>query len=96
MIASLAGVDDRLKGLLKRLIARPVKDYYNPYGMFEWSEQLPQGMWWMTPSLMAAGGAGRVARKFPISLVEGVEVYGLNFSDQPGKQSSPGRHRLDR
>lgn len=32
MIASLVGVDDRLRGLLKRLSAMLVKDYYNPTG----------------------------------------------------------------
>jgi hypothetical protein len=60
-----------------------VEDYYNPYRMFDWPERLPDGMWWMTPSLMTTHDT-EVAKELStaqlqaISRCESINFYSLN------------------
>jgi hypothetical protein len=80
---SLVATSDRMKGLLDRLTSMSVEDYYNPYRMFDWPDELPEQMWWMTPSLMtvydtAVGKELSTEQLQAVSKYESINFYSLN------------------
>ncbi|GHH00328.1 diiron oxygenase [Streptomyces rubradiris] len=74
---------DRFVELLDRLGAKSVEDYYNPYRMFSWADELPQDTYWMTPELISAHGTeveeelGEAGMK-RLSRWESINFYSLN------------------
>ena len=75
--------DDRFREILDRLSSMSIEDYYNPYRMFEWPEELPEDMWWMSPTLTTTYGTD-VATELSqeqlrtLSRYESINFYSLN------------------
>jgi hypothetical protein len=61
-----------------------IEDYYNPYRMFEWPDELPADMWWMSPTLTTTYGTD-VAEELTqeqlraLSRCESINFYSLNI-----------------
>ncbi|WP_225098621.1 diiron oxygenase [Streptomyces sp. CoH27] len=74
---------DRFVELLGRLGEKSVEDYYNPYRMFSWADELPEDAYWMTPELISAHGTeveeelGEAGMK-RLSRWESINFYSLN------------------
>ncbi|MCZ4102292.1 diiron oxygenase [Streptomyces sp. H39-C1] len=76
-------VPDRFVEILDRLGRMSVEDYYNPYRMFEWADQLPENAYWMTPELITAHGTPvedeiGVEGMKRLSRWESINFYSLN------------------
>lgn len=75
--------DSRFEEILDRLTAMSEKDYYNPYEVFEWPPELPEGCYWMSPELMSVHGT-ELERElteeqlWAISKWESINFYSLN------------------
>ncbi|MGH3793854.1 MAG: diiron oxygenase [Pseudonocardiaceae bacterium] len=75
--------DERFREILDRLSSMSVEDYYNPYRMFEWPDELPEDMWWMSPTLTTTYGTD-VADELTqeqlrrLSRFESINFYSLN------------------
>jgi hypothetical protein len=75
--------DERFREILDRLSSMSVEDYYNPYRMFEWPDELPADMWWMSPTLTTTYGTD-VAEELTqeqlraLSRYESINFYSLN------------------
>ncbi|WP_017596045.1 diiron oxygenase [Nocardiopsis potens] len=83
MVSRLIDESERLKTILDRLNEKSIEDYYNPYRVFEWPDELPAEMWWMTPELTTTYGTP-IADELPaerlhaLSRHESVNFYSLN------------------
>ncbi|MFE2043157.1 diiron oxygenase [Streptomyces sp. NPDC059477] len=83
MVSQLIDTNERFVGILERLSAKAIDDYYNPYQMFEWPDELPEDMWWMSPELTTTHGteiAERLTEQqlHTLSKYESVNFYSLN------------------
>jgi P-aminobenzoate N-oxygenase AurF len=75
--------DERFQDVLDRLSSMSVENYYNPYRMFEWPDELPEDMWWMSPALTTTYGtdvAEELTREqlHALSRYESINFYSLN------------------
>ncbi|CAM5687301.1 hypothetical protein SCYAM73S_07667 [Streptomyces cyaneofuscatus] len=73
----------RRRGILDRLATKSIDDYDNPYRLFEWPEQLPEDMWWMSPELTTTYGTEWAEKLTPeqlhtLSKHESINFYSLN------------------
>ncbi|MFE9613354.1 diiron oxygenase [Streptomyces sp. NPDC006012] len=83
MVSDVIERDARFQGILERLSAKSIDDYYNPYRIFEWPDRLPDEMWWMSPELTTTHGtelAGSLPPEqlYALSRFESVNFYSLN------------------
>jgi hypothetical protein len=83
MVSDLINKNDRLLGIIDRLTAKSIEDYYNPYRLFEWPDSLPEKMWWMSPELTTTYGTEAAARLsqeqlYALSKYESINFYSLN------------------
>ncbi|MEU3522682.1 diiron oxygenase [Streptomyces sp. NPDC038707] len=83
MVSVLIDQNDRFLDILERLSSKSVEDYYNPYKLFEWPDQLPQNMWWMSPELTTTYGTAAAERLteeqlYALSRHESINFYSLN------------------
>ncbi|MBV9011796.1 MAG: diiron oxygenase [Pseudonocardiales bacterium] len=75
--------DVRFQEVLDRLSSMSVENYYNPYRMFEWPDELPGDMWWMSPTLTTTYGTD-IAEELTqeqlrvLSRYESINFYSLN------------------
>jgi len=79
---TLAG-DPRFKEILDRLVAMSERDYYDPYRLFQWPEQVVEDAYWMSPELMTVHGTAvgdrlDEAQLRALSKWESVNFYSLN------------------
>ncbi|NYE50588.1 hypothetical protein HDA32_005708 [Spinactinospora alkalitolerans] len=82
-MSTLIDENPRFKEIIDRLNSKSVEDYYNPYRVFEWPDELPAGMWWMTPELTTTHGseiADGLSREqlHALSRYESINFYSLN------------------
>jgi para-aminobenzoate N-oxygenase AurF len=83
MVSDVIDRSERFQGILNRLSEKSIDDYYNPYKMFEWPDELPNDMWWMSPELTTTYGT-ELAKEFSqeqlfeLSRLESVNFYSLN------------------
>ncbi|MBK3583737.1 diiron oxygenase [Streptomyces microflavus] len=83
MVSDVIDRNDRFRGILDRLATKSIDDYYNPYRLFEWPDQLPEDMWWMSPELTTTYGTEWADKLTPeqlhtLSKHESVNFYSLN------------------
>ncbi|MEV0884682.1 diiron oxygenase [Streptomyces microflavus] len=83
MVSDVIDRNDRFRGILDRLATKSIDDYYNPYRLFEWPDQLPEDMWWMSPELTTTYGTEWAEKLSPeqlhtLSKHESVNFYSLN------------------
>ncbi|MFI7239745.1 diiron oxygenase [Streptomyces cyaneofuscatus] len=83
MVSEVIDRNDRFRGILDRLATKSIDDYYNPYRLFEWPEQLPENMWWMSPELTTTYGTEWAEKLTPeqlhtLSKHESINFYSLN------------------
>lgn len=83
MVSEVIERSERFQGILGRLSAKSVDDYYNPYRLFEWPDRLPDDMWWMSPELVTTYGTEVAERLDPeqahkLSRYESINFYSLN------------------
>ncbi|MFF5860709.1 diiron oxygenase [Streptomyces sp. NPDC012751] len=83
MVSVLIDQNDRFLDILERLSSKSVEDYYNPYKLFEWPEELPRNMWWMSPELTTTYGTAAAERMteeqlYALSRYESINFYSLN------------------
>ncbi|MGA5043386.1 diiron oxygenase [Streptomyces arboris] len=83
MVSEVIDRNDRFRGILDRLATKSIDDYYNPYRLFEWPEQLPEDMWWMSPELNTTYGTEWAEKLTPeqlhtLSKHESINFYSLN------------------
>lgn len=83
MPTNLIDANERFRGILDRLSTMAVEDYYNPYRVFEWPDELPGDMWWMSPDLTSTYGtdvAGELTEQqlHQLSRYESINFYSLN------------------
>ncbi|MFJ8846106.1 diiron oxygenase [Streptomyces cyaneofuscatus] len=83
MVSEVIDRNDRFRGILDRLATKSIDDYYNPYRLFEWPEQLPEDMWWMSPELTTTHGTEWAEKLTPeqlhtLSKHESINFYSLN------------------
>ncbi|MEK2488286.1 diiron oxygenase [Kitasatospora purpeofusca] len=74
---------DRFREILDRLGRMSIDDYYNPYRMFEWPEELPSDQLWMSKELISLHGTpafDELDREQLLRLArwESVNFYSLN------------------
>jgi hypothetical protein len=73
----------RFEEILDRLTSMSERDYYNPYEVFEWPDELPADRYWMSPELMSVTGTEVEAelteeQLWALSRWESVNFYSLN------------------
>ena len=73
----------RFEEVLSRLVSMSERDYYNPYRLFQWPDQLEHDGWWMTPELMVEYGTEVGAELTEeqlqrLSKWESINFYSLN------------------
>lgn len=83
MVSEVIDRNDRFRGILDRLATKSIDDYYNPYRLFDWPEQLPEDMWWMSPELTTTYGTEWAEKLTPgqlhtLSKHESINFYSLN------------------
>lgn len=83
MVGDVIEGSERFQGILERLSAKSIDDYYNPYRLFEWPGELPYDMWWMSPELTTTHGtelAGILSEEqlYALSRYESINFYSLN------------------
>lgn len=83
MVSYLIDQNDRFLDILERLSSKSVEDYYNPYKLFEWPDELPRNMWWMSPELTTTYGTAAAERMteeqlYALSHYESINFYSLN------------------
>ncbi|MFH8440197.1 diiron oxygenase [Streptomyces sp. NPDC018026] len=83
MVSEVIDRSPRFQGILDRLSAKSIDDYYNPYRIFEWPDQLPEGMWWMSPELTTAhdtelADSLSTEQLQTLSRYESINFYSLN------------------
>ncbi|MEV8456176.1 diiron oxygenase [Streptomyces sp. NPDC052095] len=83
MVSDVIERSERFQGILGRLSAKSIDDYYNPYRLFEWPDRLPEDMWWMSPELTTTHGTEVAQRIGPeqahaLSRYESINFYSLN------------------
>ncbi|MEU3956467.1 diiron oxygenase [Streptomyces achromogenes] len=83
MVSVLIDQNERFLDILERLSSKSVEDYYNPYKLFEWPDQLPENMWWMSPELTTTYGTAAAERLtqeqlYALSRYESINFYSLN------------------
>ncbi|MCP3754424.1 diiron oxygenase [Streptomyces sp. TBY4] len=83
MVSEVLERNERFQGILGRLTAKSIDDYYNPYRLFEWPEELPQDMWWMSPELTTThdtelAGQLDAQQLYSLSRYESINFYSLN------------------
>ncbi|MEU2437205.1 diiron oxygenase [Streptomyces rubradiris] len=83
MVSVLIDQNDRFLDILERLSSKSVEDYYNPYKLFEWPDQLPENMWWMSPELTTTHGTAAAEKLtqeqlYALSRYESINFYSLN------------------
>ncbi|MFJ6011998.1 diiron oxygenase [Streptomyces sp. NPDC092952] len=83
MVSDVIERSERFQGILGRLSAKSIDDYYNPYRLFEWPDRLPEDMWWMSPELTTTHGTEVAQRLGPeqahaLSRYESINFYSLN------------------
>ncbi|MDN3260213.1 diiron oxygenase [Streptomyces sp. CSDS2] len=83
MVSVLIDQNDRFLDILERLSSKSVEDYYNPYKLFEWPDQLPENMWWMSPELTTTYGTAAAEKLtqeqlYALSRYESINFYSLN------------------
>jgi hypothetical protein len=77
------GAGTRFEEVLDRLVAMSERDYYNPYEVFHWPDELPERQYWMSPELMSVHGTA-VEREldeqqlWALSKWESINFYSLN------------------
>jgi hypothetical protein len=83
MSAKIIESSSRLDEILDRLCAMSIDDYYNPYRLFEWPDELPSNTWWMSPELTTTHRT-EIAAELPqsqlheLSRLESINFYSLN------------------
>jgi hypothetical protein len=75
--------EPEFRDILGRLVDLSERDYYNPYRLFDWPDDLPQDRFWMTPELMAEYGtevASTLTQQqlHAVSKWQSVSFYSLN------------------
>ncbi|MFD7061705.1 diiron oxygenase [Streptomyces sp. NPDC059906] len=83
MVSEVIDRSPRFQGILDRLSAKSIDDYYNPYRIFEWPDQLPEDMWWMSPELTTAhdtelADSLSTEQLQTLSRYESINFYSLN------------------
>lgn len=83
MVSEVIDRNDRFRGILDRLATKSIDDYYNPYRLFEWPDELPEDMWWMSPELTTTYGtewAEKLSAEqlHTLSKHESINFYSLN------------------
>ncbi|WP_432151453.1 diiron oxygenase [Streptomyces sp. bgisy029] len=83
MVSEVIDRNDRFRGILDRLATKSIDDYYNPYRLFEWPDELPEDMWWMSPELTTTYGTEWAEKLSPeqlhrLSKHESINFYSLN------------------
>ncbi|KAA2261087.1 diiron oxygenase [Solihabitans fulvus] len=83
MSAVDSAVTDRFIEILDRLGEKSIEDYYNPYQMFVWPDELPEDMFWMSQDLVSAHGTDLAEELGPsgmrsLSKWESINFYSLN------------------
>ncbi len=83
MSNALVDQNSRFRDILDRLNSMSIDDYYNPYRVFEWPDELPADMWWMTPSLTTTYDTDIAAeltteQLHALSRHESINFYSLN------------------
>ncbi|MGC5345039.1 diiron oxygenase [Streptomyces sp. DT24] len=83
MVSEVIERSERFQGILGRLSAKSIDDYYNPYRLFDWPDRLPEDMWWMSPELTTTHGTEVARRLSPeqahaLSRYESINFYSLN------------------
>jgi hypothetical protein len=83
VVSVLIDQNDRFLDILERLSSKSVEDYYNPYKLFEWPDELPRDMWWMSPELTTTYGTAAAERMteeqlYALSHYESINFYSLN------------------
>lgn len=82
-----SAVDDavtgRFKDLLDRLGEKSIEDYYNPYKMFEWVDNIPDDVYWMSQDLISPHGTDLVDElgvetMMRLSKWESINFYSMN------------------
>lgn len=73
----------RFEAVLDRLVSMSERDYYNPYRLFQWPDQLDEDGWWMSPELMVEYGTEVGAELTEeqlrrLSKWESINFYSLN------------------
>lgn len=75
--------DTRFEEILRRLTAMSERDYYNPYEVFDWPDELPVERYWMSPELMSVHGTAVIReltekQLWALSRWESINFYSLN------------------
>jgi hypothetical protein len=75
--------DTRFEEILERLTKMSERDYYNPYEVFDWPDELPEECYWMSPELMSVHGTkvlGELTEQqlWALSRWESINFYSLN------------------
>ncbi|MEW1626771.1 diiron oxygenase [Streptomyces sp. NPDC089173] len=83
MVSEVIDRNDRFRGILDRLATKSIDDYYNPYRLFEWPDELPEDMWWVSPELTTTYGtewAEKLSAEqlHTLSKHESINFYSLN------------------
>lgn len=83
MTLALSNASDRLLETLDRLSMLSERDYYDPYKVFQWPDELPEDAYWMSPELMSVYGTSVGDRLTEqqwkaLSKWESVNFYSLN------------------
>ncbi|MET9927994.1 MULTISPECIES: diiron oxygenase [unclassified Streptomyces] len=83
MVSEVIDRNARFRGILDRLATKSIDDYYNPYRLFEWPDELPEDMWWMSPELTTTYGtewAEKLSAEqlHTLSKHESINFYSLN------------------
>ncbi|MFF3750926.1 diiron oxygenase [Streptomyces sp. NPDC002018] len=83
MVSEVIDRSERFQGILGRLSAKSIDDYYNPYRLFDWPDRLPDDMWWMSPELTTTFGSELAETLTPqqlhtLSRYESINFYSLN------------------
>lgn len=83
MVSEVIDRNDRFRGILDRLATKSIDDYYNPYRLFEWPDELPEDMWWMSPELTTTYGTEwteklSAEQLHTLSKHESINFYSLN------------------
>lgn len=82
-LTSELSADTRFEEILDRLVTMSERDYYNPYEVFDWPEELPEHQYWMSPELMSVFGTEvgeelSEEQLWALSKWESINFYSLN------------------
>jgi hypothetical protein len=83
MTITTSAREQRFEEVLNRLTEMSERDYYNPYQLFSWPDELPTDRYWMSPELMSIHGTALDAelteeQRWAFSRWESINFYSLN------------------